>query len=50
MVVKVEVKMDNTFDNNKSFVLFNSLFNFPFNSLLNTKSSRTFKTLKLFQL
>ena len=32
-----QVKMDNTFDDNKSFVLFNSLFNFPFNSLLNTE-------------
>ena len=38
--------MDNTFDDNKSFVLFNSLFNSPFNSLLNTKGTRTFKTLK----
>ena len=46
----MEVKMDNTFGDNKSFVLFNSLFIFPYYSLLNTKSSRTFKTLKPFQL
>ena len=36
MEVKVEVKMDNTSGDNKTFVQFYSLFNFPFNSLLNT--------------
>ena len=32
MEVKMEVKTDNTFGDNKTFVLFNSPFNFLFNS------------------
>ena len=35
--VKMGVKRDNTFGDNKSFVLFNFLFNSLFNSPLKTK-------------
>ena len=41
--VKMGVKRDNTFGDNKSFVLFNSLFNF----LLKKKRSQRIKSLSV---